>query len=75
MVVECQQHPDYQQAISALLDLAEQYGGHAGKVGKDGSGTLKSTRSGLAKAEDDLKARSLLSVPTAVGENLANTLV
>jgi len=28
MVLECQQHPDYQQAVQTLLDLAREYGGH-----------------------------------------------
>ncbi|KAI1085477.1 hypothetical protein F5B20DRAFT_567469 [Whalleya microplaca] len=56
MVLECQQHPDYQQAISTLLDLAEEYGGHSKKLTSQGTGTVKETRSGLAAAEADLKA-------------------
>jgi DNA ligase-4 len=59
MVVECQQHPDYQRAIQTLLDLAEEYGTHANRVAKDGSGTIKDTRSGLAQAETDLKVRRI----------------
>ena len=55
MVLECQQHPDYQEAISTLLDLAEEYGGHAKNVTADSTGTVKDTRSGLAQAEADLK--------------------
>jgi DNA ligase-4 len=55
MVVECQQHPDYQQAINTLLDLAEEYGGHAKNLSQQGTGTVKDTRSGLAQAEEDLK--------------------
>lgn len=55
MVVECQSHPDYQQAITTLLDLAEEYGGHAKNLGQQSTGTVKDTRSGLAQAEEDLK--------------------
>lgn len=55
MVVECQSHPDYQQAITTLLDLAEEYGGHAKNLGQQSTGTVKETRSGLAQAEEDLK--------------------
>lgn len=55
MVLECQQHPDYQQAIQTLLDLAEEYGGHANTLAQGGSGTFKDTRSNLAEAEADLK--------------------
>ncbi|KAL7626096.1 hypothetical protein AAE478_002866 [Parahypoxylon ruwenzoriense] len=55
MVVECQQHPDYNQAISALLDLAEQYGNHSRKLASGGTGAVKETRSSLAAAETDLK--------------------
>lgn len=57
MVVECQQHPDYQRAISTLLDLAEQYGSHANRMAKGGSGTVKETRSAFAQAEGDLKVK------------------
>ncbi|KAK3357082.1 hypothetical protein B0T25DRAFT_589463 [Lasiosphaeria hispida] len=55
MVIECQQHPDYQRAIQTLLDLAEQYGNHANRLAKGGSGTVRDARSGLAQAEGDLK--------------------
>ncbi|CAJ2506622.1 Uu.00g078080.m01.CDS01 [Anthostomella pinea] len=55
MVLECQQHPDYQQAISTLLDLAEQYGSHGKRVATSGTGTVQEARSGLAAAEADLK--------------------
>ncbi|KAI0382776.1 hypothetical protein F5Y04DRAFT_43546 [Hypomontagnella monticulosa] len=55
MVVECQQHPDYNQAISTLLDLAEQYGSHSRRLAAGGTGTVKETRSHLAAAEADLK--------------------
>ncbi|KAI1451159.1 hypothetical protein F5Y02DRAFT_18704 [Annulohypoxylon stygium] len=55
MVVECQQHPDYNQAISTLLDLAEQYGSHSKSIVAGGSSTVKETRTHLAAAEADLK--------------------
>lgn len=55
MVLECQQHPDYQQAIQTLLDLAEQYGGHANNLAKGSQGTVSDTRAALAQAEGDLK--------------------
>lgn len=55
MVIECQQHPDYQEAISTLLDLAEEYGQHANSMTQGSSGTVKEARSGMAQAEADLK--------------------
>ncbi|KAI0544317.1 hypothetical protein F4679DRAFT_565450 [Xylaria curta] len=55
MILECQQHPDYQQAITTLLDLAEQYGKHGRSVTSDGAGTVKQTRSAFIAAEADLK--------------------
>ncbi|KAJ4304253.1 hypothetical protein N0V88_001866 [Collariella sp. IMI 366227] len=55
MVLECQQHPDYYQAIQTLLDLAEQYGDHANRMARGGSGTVRDARSGLVQAETDLK--------------------
>lgn len=55
MVIECQQHPDYNEAISTLLDLAEEYGGHGKALATGGKGTAKDARSSLAQAEADLK--------------------
>ncbi|KAI1653220.1 hypothetical protein F4813DRAFT_393904 [Daldinia decipiens] len=55
LVIECQQHPDYQQAISTLLDLAEQYGTHGRSLATGGTGTVKNARTHLAAAEADLK--------------------
>ncbi|KAI1204366.1 uncharacterized protein F4807DRAFT_447424 [Annulohypoxylon truncatum] len=55
MVVECQQHPDYNQAISTLLDIAEQYGSHSKSIVAGSTGTVKETRTHLAAAEADLK--------------------
>ncbi|KAH9886163.1 hypothetical protein F4778DRAFT_484186 [Xylariomycetidae sp. FL2044] len=55
MVLECQQHPDYKQAITTLLDLAEEYGKHGRNLATSGAGTAKEARSGLDAAEADLK--------------------
>ncbi|KAI1822523.1 hypothetical protein F4861DRAFT_514264 [Xylaria intraflava] len=55
MVLECQQHPDYQRAVTTLLDLAEQYGRHGKSLTTDGAGTVKQTRSAFSAAEADLK--------------------
>ncbi|KAI1419167.1 hypothetical protein F5Y12DRAFT_794485 [Xylaria sp. FL1777] len=55
LVLECQQHPDYQQAITTLLDLAEQYGKHSRALTSNGASTVKQTRSAFAAAEADLK--------------------
>ncbi|KAL2164305.1 hypothetical protein VTH06DRAFT_3521 [Thermothelomyces fergusii] len=55
MILECQQHPDYQRAIQTLLSLAEEYGDHASRLARGGSGTVKDARSGLVQAETDLK--------------------
>ncbi|KAF9877521.1 hypothetical protein CkaCkLH20_05221 [Colletotrichum karsti] len=55
MVLECQQHPDYAQAIETLLNLAEEYAGHSRSLAQGGSGTVRDARAGLAQAESDLK--------------------
>ncbi|KAJ4414232.1 hypothetical protein N0V82_008071 [Gnomoniopsis sp. IMI 355080] len=55
MIIECQSHPDYNEAITTLLDLAEQYGKHANSLTQGGTGTVKDARSSLAQAEADLK--------------------
>ncbi|KAK1997981.1 hypothetical protein LX36DRAFT_577298 [Colletotrichum falcatum] len=55
MVLECQQHPDYAQAIETLLNLAEEYAGHSRSIAQGGTGTVKDARAGLAQAESDLK--------------------
>lgn len=55
MVLECQQHPDYYQAIETLLNLAEEYGSHANRLARGGTGTVKDARSNLVQAETDLK--------------------
>ncbi|TQN70527.1 hypothetical protein CSHISOI_05074 [Colletotrichum shisoi] len=55
MVLECQQHPDYAQAIETLLNLAEEYAGHSRAIAQGGTGTVRDARAGLAQAESDLK--------------------
>lgn len=55
MILECQQHPDYSQAIQTLLRLAEKYGSHGKTVGQHSAGTFKEARSGLDAAEYDLR--------------------
>lgn len=57
MVVECQGHPDYQQAITTLLNLAEEYAGHANTIGNATTGSAKGLHqdSALQTAENDLK--------------------
>lgn len=57
MILECQQHPDYKRAVQTILNLAEEYGRHGRSMAKDGSGTVKSTRTNLQKATDDFKVR------------------
>ncbi|PNY27521.1 Uncharacterized protein TCAP_02554 [Tolypocladium capitatum] len=55
MILECQQHPDYSQAIQTLLRLAESYGSHGRSLGKGSAGTAKQARSSFQAAEDDLR--------------------
>ncbi|KAF7552177.1 hypothetical protein G7Z17_g4512 [Cylindrodendrum hubeiense] len=55
MVLECQQHEDYSQAIQTLLSLAENYGKHGRTLGQGGAGTAKEARTGFAAAEADLR--------------------
>jgi Family of unknown function (DUF5923) len=57
MVVEIQQHEDYQEAIDTLLSLAEEYAGHAKSVAKDSHREAKRTAgdSNLQKAHRELK--------------------
>ena len=57
MILECQQHQDYSQAIQSLLRLAEQYGKrareHAG--GSAASARQEEASSGISAAEADLR--------------------
>ncbi|KEY69021.1 hypothetical protein S7711_03322 [Stachybotrys chartarum IBT 7711] len=55
MILECQQHPDYTQAIETLLKLAETYGRHGRQIGEGSAGTAKEARTGLRAAEHDLR--------------------
>lgn len=55
MVLECQQHADYSEAIQTLLRLAENYGRHGKTIGSGSAGSAKEARSGFAAAEADLR--------------------
>jgi hypothetical protein len=57
MIVEIQSHPDYQQAITTLLDLAEEYASHANTIGQQSTGAVKGAHAdtSLKRAEQDLK--------------------
>ncbi|KAE8451477.1 hypothetical protein EG329_003550 [Mollisiaceae sp. DMI_Dod_QoI] len=57
LVVECQGHPDYQQAITTLLDLAEEYATHANTIGEHSTGAVKGAHAdtSLQRAETDLR--------------------
>ncbi|CAH0044074.1 unnamed protein product [Clonostachys solani] len=55
MILECQQHTDYMEAIQTLLRLAENYGRHGRTFGSGSASTAKETRSGFAAAEADLR--------------------
>lgn len=55
MILECQQHPDYQQAVQTLLDLGEQYGRHGRTATAGGANTVQQARGGLSAAEADLR--------------------
>ena len=57
LVIECQGHPDYQRAITTLLDLAETYSGHAANIANQSTGTVKGAHkdTALQTAEADLK--------------------
>lgn len=55
MILECQQHGDYSEAIQTLLRLAENYGKHGRTYGQGSAGTVKDARSGFAAAEADLR--------------------
>jgi hypothetical protein len=57
LVIEIQGHPDYEQAITTLLNLAETYAGHATTIGQQTTGTVKDAHGddSLKRAEGDLK--------------------
>ena len=64
MVLECQNHPDYAEAIRTLLNLVEEYGGYSRVLARGGTDTLREARTGLNAAEADLKTALL---PTTSG--------
>ncbi|TFA99389.1 hypothetical protein CCMA1212_008698 [Trichoderma ghanense] len=55
IILECQQHPDYSQAVQTLLRLAEEYGRHGRNLGKGSADSAKDVRTGLSAAEEDLR--------------------
>lgn len=55
MVLECQSHADYSEAIQTLLRLAEEYGKHGQSLGQSSTGSAKQVRTGFAAAEADLR--------------------
>ncbi|KAM0200721.1 hypothetical protein ACHAPA_008181 [Fusarium lateritium] len=55
MILECQQHEDYSEAIQTLLRLAETYSSHTRTVGQGSTETAKDARGGLHAAERDLR--------------------
>ncbi|UKZ96794.1 uncharacterized protein TrAFT101_011570 [Trichoderma asperellum] len=55
IVLECQQHPDYMQAVQTLLRLAEEYGRHGRNYGRGSADSAKDVRTGLSAAEEDLR--------------------
>lgn len=55
MILECQQHTDYMEAIQTLLRLAENYGRHGRSYGSGSASTAKEARTGFAAAEADLR--------------------
>ncbi|KAF4458188.1 hypothetical protein F53441_39 [Fusarium austroafricanum] len=55
MILECQQHEDYSQAIQTLLRLAETYSRHGRTLGQGSTDTAKNARGGLGAAERDLR--------------------
>lgn len=55
MVLECQSHSDYSEAIQTLLRLAKEYGKHGESLSKSGAASGKEARSGFAAAEADLR--------------------
>lgn len=57
MIVEIQGHQDYNQAITTLLDLAENYAGHGRNVANQAAGSAKGAHadSSLKQAERDLR--------------------
>lgn len=55
MVLECQQHADYSEAVQTILRLAENYGNHGRVLGQGGANSAKEARTSFAAAENDLR--------------------
>lgn len=55
MILECQQHSDYTEAVQTILRLAENYGKHGRTYGQGSAGTVNQARTGFAAAEADLR--------------------
>ncbi len=64
LLVELQGHPDYQEAITTLLNLAEEYAGHFNTVTQQSTGTVKGAHAdtSLQRAEKDLKVRTCIDI-------------
>ncbi|WWC90750.1 uncharacterized protein L201_005687 [Kwoniella dendrophila CBS 6074] len=60
VVVECQEHKDYQEAISWLLDTLENYQGHAKHVANKGVGSAQAVADDPSIGDSTLKFRTLL---------------
>ncbi|WRT68357.1 uncharacterized protein IL334_005333 [Kwoniella shivajii] len=60
VVVECQEHKDYQEAISWLLDTLENYQGHAKHVANKGVGSAQAITEDPSISDSTLKFRTLL---------------
>ncbi|WWC93737.1 hypothetical protein V866_000573 [Kwoniella sp. B9012] len=60
VVVECQEHKDYQEAISWLLDTLENYHGHAKHVANKGVGSAQAVADDPSIGDSTLKFRTLL---------------
>ncbi|WWC71598.1 uncharacterized protein I206_105556 [Kwoniella pini CBS 10737] len=60
VVVECQEHKDYQEAISWLLDTLENYQGHAKHVANKGANSAQAVADDPSIGDSTLKFRTLL---------------
>ncbi|OCF37895.1 hypothetical protein I316_00119 [Kwoniella heveanensis BCC8398] len=60
VVVECQNHKDYQEAMSWLLDTLENYQGHAKHIASKGADSAQAVASDPSIGDSTLKFRTLL---------------
>ncbi|WVQ99967.1 hypothetical protein IAU59_007110 [Kwoniella sp. CBS 9459] len=60
VVVECQNHKDYQEAMSWLLDTLENYQGHAKHVANKGAASAQAVADDPSIGDSTLKFRTLL---------------